>query len=147
MKIKPVFIATLVLVSGFARAEIHVETVCYSMVPPGKMSKPVRMALRTYVDQDLKREVGAFVQYNGSKQIIPLVMTKNVSTDTDSPDLGNYETSRVEISEKKVGGEYVFAQTGAGITQGKYVKYRSAKTGKVVTFQYAGDDASCKISY
>ena len=105
------------------------------------------MALRTYVDQDLKKEVGAFVQYNGSKQIIPLVLTRHVSTNTDSPDLRNYEISRLEINEKKVAGEYVFAQTGAGVTQGKYVKYRSAKTGKVVTFQYAGDDASCKISY
>lgn len=147
MKIKPVFVATLVLVSGIAKAEIHVETACYSMVPPGKMSKPIRMALRTYVDQDLKKEVGAFVQYNGSKQIIPLVLTRHVSTNTDSPDLRNYEISRLEINEKKVAGEYVFAQTGAGVTQGKYVKYRSAKTGKVVTFQYAGDDASCKISY
>ena len=41
MKIKPVFVATLVLVSGIAKAEIHVETACYSMVPPGKMSKPI----------------------------------------------------------------------------------------------------------
>lgn len=146
MKLKALFLAVICLGSGMAKAEVHAETSCYSMVPPGKSSKPVRLALRTYVDQELKKEVGAFVQYNGSKDGIPLVLTKYVSTDTDSPELGNYEISRIEISDKKVAGEYVFVQTGAGITQGKFVKYKNAKTGKVVTFQSIGDDPSCKIA-
>ena len=147
MNIKPILLTIIVLGSGMARAEVQAETSCYSMVPPGKSSKPIRLALRTYIDQDLKKEVGAFIQYNGSKISIPLVLTKHVNTDTDAPDLGNYEATRIEIVEKKVAGEYVFAQTGAGVTQGRYVKYRNGKTGKVVTFQHAGDDPSCKVNY
>ena len=147
MTIQPFVLGIIFLASGIAKAEVHPETTCYSMVPPGKSSKPVRLALRTYVDQELKKEVGAFVQFNGSKEIIPLVLTRYVSTDADSPDLGNYEISRIEISDKKVTGEYVFVQSGAGITQGKFVKYKNAKTGKVVTFQSAGDDPSCTINY
>lgn len=147
MKIKPIFLAFIFFGSGMAKADVLAETSCYSMVPPGKTSKPVRLTLRTYVDQDLKKEVGAFVQYNGSKETIPLVFAKYVSMDTDSPDLGNYEISRIEINEKKVTGEYIFSQSGAGNTQGKSVKYKSAKTGKAVTFQYVGDDPSCKINH
>lgn len=147
MQIAPIFLAIIFFASGMARAEVHSETTCYSMVPPGKSSKPVRLALRTYVDQELKKEIGAFVQYSGSREIIPLVLTKHVSTDTDSPELGNDEISRIEISAKKVAGEYVFTQSGAGVTQGRYVKYKSAKTGKAVTFQFSGADPYCTINY
>ncbi|GGC06369.1 hypothetical protein [Pseudoduganella buxea] len=129
-----------------AQAEIHVETECYVRVPAGKDSKPTRMAFRRYVDQDLKKEVGAFVQHDGSTEIIPLVLARHVSTDTDSPGLGNYEATRTGIVGKKPAGEYTFVQTGAGNTQGKYVRYTNAKTGKAVVFQHTGDDdSSCKI--
>jgi hypothetical protein len=142
------FLATAMLSCGIATADVKSETTCYSRAPPGQSSKSIHLTLRTYVDQDLQREIGAFVQYNGSKEVIPLVFTKHVRTDIDSPDLGNYEISRIEISDKKVAGEYVFAQTGAGIAQGKYVTYKNSKTGKVVTFQHTGDDdPACKIRY
>ncbi len=130
-----------------AQAEIQAETECYVRVPPGKDAKPIRMVFRRYVDQDLKKEVGAFVQYNSSTEIIPLVFAKHASTDTDSPGLGNYEDTRTEIVGKKPAGEYTFVQTGAGNTQGKYVRYTSAKTGKAVVFQHTGDDdSSCKVN-
>ena len=64
--------------------------------------------MRTYEDKDLKKEVGAFIQYSSSKEIIPVVFAKYISTDTDSPGLGNYEISRVEILDSKVNGVYVF---------------------------------------
>jgi len=147
MTIQPIFVAIIFLVSGVAKAEVHSTTSCYSTVPPGKSGKPIRLALRIYFDQELKKEVGAFVQYNGSQENIPLVLTKYVSTDTDSPELGNYEISRIAIGDKQVAGEYVFVQSGAGITQGKFVKYKNAKTGKAVTFQSSGDDPFCKINY
>jgi len=131
---------------GIARADVQSETACYVYVPRDGSNKPIKFALRTYVDKDLKKEVGAFVQYNSSKENIPLVFTKYVSTDTDSPDLGNYEISRVEIVDKKIAGEYVFIQSGAGNTQGKYVVYTKPKSGKKITFMYTGDnDVDCKI--
>lgn len=117
------------------------------MVPPGESSKAVQLALRIYVDKDLSKEIGAFVQYDGSKKTIPLVFVKYVGTDTDAPGLRNYKFSRIEIVDKKVAGEYFFVQTSAGIRQGKYMKYTDTRTGKVVTFQYAGDESSCSINH
>ena len=131
-----------------ARAETRVETECYDRVPLGNGSKVVRMIFRRYVDLELKKEVGSFVQYNNTEEIVPLVLHKHVSTDTDSPALGNYEDFRIEIVGAKVTGEYTFGQTGAGNRQGKYVRYTSAKTGKSVIFQHTGDDDdSCKVNH
>lgn len=142
------FILTVALLSGTAvAAEVRLETLCYVRVPPGKDSKPIRMVFRSYYDQELKKEIGSFVQYNESKEIIPLMFEKFVNTDADSPELGNYEISRIEIINKKIAGEYTFVQTGAGHLQGRYVKYTNAKTGKSVTFQHTGDDDSaCKVN-
>ena len=118
------------------------------MLLKGKSSKLLQLAVRTYEDKDLKKEVGTFVQYNSSKEIIPVVFTKYTRTDTDSPGLGNYEISRVEVSDGKVNGEYFFVQTGAGSTQGRYVKYTNLKTGRSTIFMHTGDnDPACKINY
>lgn len=147
--IKPFLLAiSLCCCITSASADVRSETSCYVRVPPGASSKPIRMTLRTYVDQDLGKEIGAVVQYNGSKDIIPLVFVKYVATDTDSPGLGNHELSRLEIHDRKVAGEYVFVQAGAGLRQGKYVKYTSSTTGKTVTLLYTGpDDPECKINF
>jgi hypothetical protein len=146
MNIRIYLLAIVTFSCGIARADVQSETACYVYVPRDSSSKPVKFALRTYVDKDLKKEIGAFVQYHASKEIIPLVFTKYVRTETDSPNLGNYEISRVEIVDKKIAGEYVFIQSGAGIAQGKYVVYTKSKTGKHITFMYTGDnDADCKI--
>lgn len=145
-------IRTIVLVAAIlgatsAQSEIQVETECYFGIPQGQDSKAVRMIFQRYVDLDLKKEVGSFVQYNDTKEVVPLVFGKHVPTDTDSPDLGNYEEYRTEIVGKKVTGEYMFVQTGAGHRQGRYVRYTSAKTAKSVIFQYVGNnDGSCKVN-
>jgi hypothetical protein len=133
--------------SGIARADVQSETTCYMYESQTTASKDILLVVRTYLDNDLKKEVGAFAQYNGSKEIIPLVFKKYVATDTDSPGLGNYEISRIEIKDKKVTGEYIFFHTGAGHTQGKYVIYKNAKTGKATLFMEIPDDnPSCKIN-
>jgi len=147
MKIRIFFLTMIMLGSGIARADVQSDTACYVHVPHDEVSKHIRFVVRSYFDNDLKKEIGAFVQYNGSKEIIPLVFTKYVATDTDSPGLGNYEISRIEINNKKVTGEYIFYQTGAGHTQGKYVKYINEKTGKTTSFMETdADDPSCKIN-
>lgn len=144
--IRSLLVAAAVFGTATAHAGIQAETACYVRVPPGKDSKPIRMVFRRYVDQDLNKEVGSFVQYNGSTESIPLVLAAHVDT-SDSPGLGNYEETRIEIVGSRVAGEYTFVQTGAGNTQGKYVRYTSAKTGRQATFQYAGDDDStCKVA-
>ena len=136
-----------ILPFGAARADVQSETSCYSYSPrPNEHTKPIQFALRTYVDTDLKKEIGAFVQYNGSKDIIPLVFSKFVPTDTEDPGLGNYEIYRTEIVDKKITGEYMFAQTGAGNKQGKYAKYTNFRTGKQISLQYSSAEGTdCKI--
>ena len=148
MKIKRLFIAAIMLGCGIAKADVQVETSCYVHVPRDNTSKHIKLALRTYVDKELQKEVGAVIQYNGSKETIPLVFRNYRAIDTDSPDLGNYEITRVEVVDKKLAGEYVFSQTGAGNTQGKSVTYKKSPTSKPITFMYLGDDEdpACKIN-
>ena len=96
----------------------------------------------------MKKEVGLFVQYNDTKDIIPLVFGKRVNKDIASPGLRNHEESMTEIVGEKVTGVYMFVQTGAGSTQGKYVHYTNANTGKSVTLQHTGaEDSSCKVNH
>jgi hypothetical protein len=140
-------LAAALLGSRIAQAEVVAETSCYVRTSPGKDARPVQLVFRRYVDQELKKEVGAFVQYNQSKDVIPLVFVRRVDTDTDSPELGNHEITRVEIVGGKAAGQYLFVQTGAGNGQGKYVRYTNAKGAKPVIFQHTGDeDSSCRVS-
>ncbi|AXA94023.1 hypothetical protein [Massilia sp. YMA4] len=122
-------VAAGLLHGAYVQAEIVAETSCYARTSPGKDARPVRMVFRRYIDQELKKEVGALVQYNQSKDVIPLLFIKHVDTDTDSAELGNHEMTRVEIVGGKAAGDYLFVQTGAGNRQGKYVRYTSAKAG------------------
>ena len=139
--IKPIFMAVALLACSSATAEIIVKTACYvgDTRPNSKLS--LDLAVRTYIDTTTNKEIGAFAQYNHAKTSIPLVFVKFVSTDTDSPELGNYELTRVEVVDKKVTGEYVFIQTGAGIRQGRYVKYKSANGSKSVILQHIGGES------
>lgn len=120
----------------------------YVYVPRDGARNHIKLALRTYVDTALQKEVGVFVQYNGSKESIPLVRKTYRRLDTDSPGLANDEITRIEIADGKIAGEYVFSQTGAGNKQGKSVTYRKAATAKPIEFMYSGDDddPDCKIS-
>jgi septal ring-binding cell division protein DamX len=122
------FIAVLgLLASGTAAAEIQAATSCYVGDSRPNSKVHLYLAVRTYTDTETQKEIGAFAQYDRAKLSIPLVFIQYVATDTDSPGLGNYELTRVEVVNKKVTGEYVFIQTGAGNRQGRLVRYKSAK--------------------
>jgi hypothetical protein len=136
---------TLLLVAalaaaGVAHAGVEVAETCWVHVSRGKSDRDTAFTLRTYRDTELGKEIGAVVQYTGSKETIPVVFTKYVETDTDDPGLGNYELSRVEVLDGKIGGEYIFSQTGAGIRQGKGAAYRKSKTSKPILFFYSSHE-------
>lgn len=137
-----------IIASGSAAAEIATQTDCYVGDSRPNSKVHLQLAVRIYTDTETNKEIGAFAQYNGAKSAIPLVFVKSVPTDTDSPGLGNYELTRVEVIDKKVAGEYVFVQTGAGIRQGRYVTYKSVKFPKPILLQYFGsnDDGDCKFN-
>lgn len=145
---KSLLIALALLASGTAAAEIEATTSCYvgDSRPNSKVN--LHLAVRTYTDTETRKEIGAFAQYNRGKSSVPLVFIKFVPTDTDSPGLGNYELTRVELVGKKVTGEYVFVQTGAGNRQGSYVTYKSAKFPKPILLQRTGEhDRDCKFNW
>lgn len=146
--IKSIFMAVALLASGTAAAEIKAVTLCYDGDSRPNSKVHVHLAVRTYTDTETNKEIGAFAQYNNSKESIPLVFVKFVPTDTDSPDLGNYELTRVEVVDKKVTGEYVFVQTGAGNRQGRYVTYKSARHPRPVLLQQGDEnDPRCKFNW
>lgn len=148
MVIKLFSIALAILASGTAAAEIQAVTSCYAGDSRSNSKATLRLAVRTYTDTETQKEIGAFAQYDGAKSSIPLVFVKLVATDTDSPGLGNYELTRVEVVGKKLTGEYVFTQTGAGNRQGRFVKYKSARFPKPIVLQHTGeDDRDCKFNW
>jgi hypothetical protein len=85
MKIRALLSIIVMMSYGVAKADVQSEISCYGYVPHSNnhVSKPITFVLHTYVDTDLKKEIGAFVQYNRSTDIIPLVFSKYVPTDTD----------------------------------------------------------------
>jgi hypothetical protein len=146
--IKSILIAVALLASGTAAAEIKAVTSCYDGDSRPNSKVRAHLAVRTYIDTETNKEIGAFAQYNRSKSSIPLVFVKLVPTDTDSPELGNYELTRVEVVDKKVTGEYVFVQTGAGNRQGRYVTYKSAKYPKPILLQQGYEnDPRCQFNW
>jgi hypothetical protein len=146
--IKALFMTIGLIASSNAAEEIQTHTNCYAGDSRPNSKVHVRLAVRTYTDTDTNKEIGAFAQYNDAKLAIPLVFVKFVPTDTDSPELGNYELTRVEVVDKKVTGEYVFVQTGAGNRQGRYVTYKSAKYPKSILLQHSGtdEDPDCRFN-
>lgn len=145
--IKTILVAVALFLSGTAAAEIKSETFCYSGDSRANSQVHLRLAVRAYTDTENNKEIGAFAQYNGAKESIPLVFVKYIPTDVDSPGLGNYELTRVEVVGRKVTGEYVFVQTGAGIRQGRYVTYKSAKYPKPILLQEGYEnDPRCKFN-
>jgi hypothetical protein len=146
--IKLLCMALALLASGTAAAEIEAQTTCYAGDSRPNSKVHAHLAVRTYTDTDTHKEIGAFAQYNHAKSSIALVFVKLVPTDTDSPGLGNYELTRLEVVGTKVTGEYVFVQTGAGIRQGRYVTYKSAKFPKPILLQKTSDDSGdCKFHW
>lgn len=141
--------AVTLLSSGTAAAEILAETACYVGASRHNSGVPVHLAVRIYTDSDTRLEVGAFAQYNHEKSRIPLVFVEYVPTDTDSPSLGNYELTRIEVVNKKMAGEYRFVQTGAGFRQERYVTYRSATSPEPLLLQRSGgnNDRDCKFNW
>jgi hypothetical protein len=154
LKIKYLLLILATLYCVAANADVQTKVTCYAHAPRSSVDREIDLVLHVYVDNDLKKEVGSFVQYSVSKEAgafvaysapkepIPLIFTKYVPTDTDSPDLGNYDIYRTEIFNNKVTGQYVFGQTGAGIRQGKYATYKNFRTGKTMSFEFVGDKLS-----
>jgi hypothetical protein len=140
MKPSALLLVAALAATGWARADVEVEDTCWVHTSPGKSDRATKFVLRTYRDTALGKEIGAVVQYAGSRETIPVVFTQFVETDPDEPGLGNYELTRVEVLNGRVSGEYVFFQTGAGIRQGRGVAYRKSKTSKPVLFQYTSSE-------
>jgi len=137
MKFPTLLFAAALAATGWAHAAVEIEDTCWVHTSRGKGDRNAKFVLRTYKDTGLGKEIGALVQYAGSRETIPLVFTKYVETDPDEPALGNYELTRVEVLDGRIGGEYVFFQEGAGIRQGRGVAYRKTKTSKPVWFEYS----------
>lgn len=143
-KLYTLFCVTI-LGASIAHAEVQVKESCWTHAARGGSDKRIQFVLKAYTDTALGREVGAVVQFVGSKGTIPLVFTNFVKMDMeDDPDAGNYELTRIEVIDGKIGGEYVFSQVGSGIRQGRMVTYRKSKTAKPITFYHSSDgDGGC----
>jgi hypothetical protein len=136
------FLMVWAFLTDAAQADVKVETVCYGSQLRDHSAGYYGLLLRTYYDEDLKREIGAFVQYN-KKSFIPVVFEKIIKTDQNDPELGNFELRRTEIINGKETGVYLLIQSGAGVKQGSYLEYRSKKTNESSRFFEIGREVDC----
>ncbi|TDG05874.1 hypothetical protein E1N52_23440 [Paraburkholderia guartelaensis] len=105
-----------------AYCEIITEDYCFAT----SGDKPVRFEMRTYFDDSVKWS-GAFVRYEKSKELIPVVLT---SVETDEIEKGHpAELTRkwLEISRGVITGEYEMTSRGASIESMSYKGYKSKK--------------------
>lgn len=138
----------VLLGSSAAHAEVKVEESCWIHETRGGVDRHIEFLLKTYTDTVLGQEVGALVQYAGSTSTIPLVFRSFVRTDMEeAPNEGNFELTRVEVVDGKVGGQYVFAQVGFGIRQGRQATYSKSRSAKPITFYYSSvGDGACAFA-
>lgn len=141
---KNIFVFFMVwgLLISISQAEVLVETVCYGNQPRGNSAEYFGLLLHTYYDTNMRREIGAFVQYN-KNSFIPLVFEKISKVDQNDPQLGNFELRRIEIINGKATGTYLLVQSGAGIRQGKYLEYKNKKTNRSSIFFEIGEEDAC----
>jgi len=136
-----IFVLSLACTTAFA--DVHVEASCFTLDARAMSKKMVYFVLQSYYDDEIGKEIGAFVRYGESKESIPLVFENKIDTDTDDPGLGNFELQRLEILNGRVTGRYTLVQTGAGNRQGRYIDYKNFKTKKTLLFQRHGGVEDC----
>lgn len=127
-----------------ANAEVGINISCFVHQTSSVPAKFIKFTLRSYFDNDIKKEIGGFIRYESKKHEIPIVFEKHVETDKDNPGLGNFENHWLEIFEGKVTGRYVLIQTGGGNRQGQYIDYYPSNSKKVMAFQKYGNDNDCR---
>jgi hypothetical protein len=126
-----------------AIADVVTETTCY--VSYRNQNKPLELVMRTYIDNDLKTEIGAIVKYANSKKAIQLVYAGDTTTDEK---LNNYELKWLEILNHKITGEYVYAKQGAGSGISAYsLTYKNNSSKKETIFSLSTkSNAECAAS-
>lgn len=138
-KISLLGISALWLLS--ANAGVNVESGCYVRTPEGLGKNTQFFLIQSYYDDELQGYVGAFVDYNNSKNRISLVFADEVQGDGVAT--GDYQRYWLEIENKKVTGQYVEYGTYSGNAGGNYIKYTNSKQKKVTLFRIATIDSPC----
>jgi hypothetical protein len=114
------------IILGFpirAYCEINVEDYCFAAVG----QKGVRFELRTYFDDSVKWS-GAFLRYEKSKEMIPLVLEKVEEDVTSEGRSAELTRKWLEILEGNVTGEYEMKSQGASIESMSYKNYKTKKS-------------------
>jgi hypothetical protein len=136
MKKVKLFLLSACFLFGLANAETTSQTLCFI----SQKNKNVELVLQTYLDNSLNQQVGAFVKYSTSKEIIPLVYIADNSND-DSIDL---ELHWLEVFEGRITGQYSLLKPKRATILGAYIRYKNLKSKKEVIFSPSGkSDAEC----
>jgi hypothetical protein len=106
-----------------AYCEVSQEDYCFSPVG-GNAS---RFELRTYFDDSVKWS-GAFVKYEKSKELIPLVLADFKEDPTTEGRPSELTAKWLEVSKGAITGEYEMVSQGGNIESMSYKNYRSQKT-------------------
>ncbi|MEO6856385.1 MAG: hypothetical protein ABI410_08900 [Rhodoferax sp.] len=130
---------TAVFFLNTTNAEITSQTLCFE----NQKNKNIELLLRTYVDNEIQKEIGALVKYKSSKNTIPLVFVDDDATGESA----DYVLNWLEIFDGKITGEYRLIKPKMATIFGAYVKYKSIKTGKETIFSPSGkSEDECLIN-
>ena len=120
---KKILALVILIFSVPAYCEVSVEDYCFASAG----EKNVRFELRTYFDDSVKWS-GAFVKYEKSKELIPVVLESVKEDATEEGRPAELTRKWLEISGGAVTGEYEMTSQGANIESMSYKGYKNKKT-------------------
>ena len=137
LQINALLFAAAAASASTAQAAIEQDFRC--LISEGK--KPIALEFRQIGDPKVNWSVG-YVLYKGSKQAIPIVLSKSRVVDETADAPWEFEDTWSEVVDGKVTGTYTVSHQGANITS---FTYKSGKDGKEFSFsqdiEHMGDDA------
>lgn len=134
-------IVIIVLLPLRVYAGINKESGCYQQVEKAAGKGTPFFFFQSYRDDDLEEYVGAFVNYNNSKNRISLVFHDEIQGEGSSE--GEYQKYWLEVINKKVTGQYVEHGNYKGNAGGRYIKYTAFRSNRTVVFRIAMVDNPC----
>lgn len=132
-------VAVIFATPSFAGMPVNVDFRC--LTTGGE--KPIRLEWRLF-SEPASQWTSAYVKYKDAKQVIPLVLRTNETTQKPAGRPWEFTSVWTEVVNGKISGEYEITSQGANIYG---FTYKNLRTGKVVQFfqdNDASEESECK---
>ena len=138
---RALLLAVLVLANAPALAGESVQVDFRCLTTDG--DKLIRLEWKVSSEPDTDW-TAAYVRYQGSKKVIPLVLRSTESTETAPGRPFEFKSVWLEVIAGKISGEYAVASQGANIYGFVYKNYRTSKETEFSQDNTASAEVGCK---